>query len=599
MCSAWTSSSPSAVNTRRRAVGPLLDVRAERGPPQHRAHLLGHAGQPARSGPAATAGSRLTTSSDPRCRTSAPATPGSARQPSGTQIVQSGSAITAGPTTGRRSGRPAAGRRWRTGDGARGPTARTATTSTGVVRAARSRCGARARRWNASTAGDGELVALARRSGSRQRTSVTSPAPTGTRSVAARSSRRAGTGGRAMPSGRCVERRRGRAGPGHDSHQVDLPGRGQDARPPTARRPGPGRSPPACPARRPARRRAAARRRRRPPAPAPRVDAPLDRHRPQRLLHRRVHHRQHALGGRPRRRRGAARAASTSSTPEPRERGVGGDAPGHQVGVGHRRLGAAPAVAGRPGHGAGAAGPDDRARRRRRRGRSIRRRRRWCARRATAAAPGARRPSRSRGRRRAAPSSTRHTSVLVPPMSKVMASGKPLAAATAAAGPHARRPGPTAAAPTGRSAASATGTSPPAEVITSTSSASVGQPREVGAAHRAQVGVDHRGDRALVLAELGRHLVRARHVEAPAGQRRPPPPARGPGRGRRAAGTPPPPRTSVGDGRRRVGSSGSSSAPSAASRPGDLEPRRPRHQRRRAGRPTGRRATAGPGGRSR
>ena len=30
---------------RRRAVGPLLDVRAERGPPQHRAHLVGHAGQ--------------------------------------------------------------------------------------------------------------------------------------------------------------------------------------------------------------------------------------------------------------------------------------------------------------------------------------------------------------------------------------------------------------------------------------------------------------------------------------------------------------------------------------------------------------------------
>ena len=41
MCSAWASSSPAAVNTRRRAVGPLLDVGAERGAPQHRAHLVG------------------------------------------------------------------------------------------------------------------------------------------------------------------------------------------------------------------------------------------------------------------------------------------------------------------------------------------------------------------------------------------------------------------------------------------------------------------------------------------------------------------------------------------------------------------------------
>ena len=42
-----TSSSPSAVNSGGRAVGPLLDVRAGRGPPQHRAHLVGDAGRAA------------------------------------------------------------------------------------------------------------------------------------------------------------------------------------------------------------------------------------------------------------------------------------------------------------------------------------------------------------------------------------------------------------------------------------------------------------------------------------------------------------------------------------------------------------------------
>ena len=66
--------------------------------------------------------------------------------------------------------------------------------------------------------------------------------------------------------------------------------------------------------------------------------------------------------------------------------------------------------------------------------------------------------------------------MLVPPMSKVMASGNPHAAATAAAGPH----------PAGRSGQEQRGRqlgrrrhghSPPAEVITSTSSASVGRPR--------------------------------------------------------------------------------------------------------------------------
>ena len=68
------------------------------------------------------------------------------------------------------------------------------------------------------------------------------------------------------------------------AHQVALRGRAQDARRPTAPRPGPARSPRACPGPRPARRRAAARPRRTPPGPGRGVDAALDRHRAQGLL---------------------------------------------------------------------------------------------------------------------------------------------------------------------------------------------------------------------------------------------------------------------------------------------------------------------------
>ncbi len=74
------------------------------------------------------------------------------------------------------------------------------------------------------------------------------------------------------------------------------------------------------------------------------------------------------------------------------------------------------------------------------------------------------------------PSTMRHTSVEVPPMSKVTASGKPLAAATAA---PARTPpaGPESSRAAGSSAASTAAMSPPAEVMTSTSSASSARPR--------------------------------------------------------------------------------------------------------------------------
>src|SRR5439155_1851510 len=70
-----------------------------------------------------------------------------------------------------------------------------------------------------------------------------------------------------------------------------------------------------------------------------------------------------------------------------------------------------------------------------------------------------------------APPVTRHTSVLVPPMSTVTASGYP--AATAAADPARTPPaGPESSSATGTSAASAAGSRPAADVITSTSSAS-------------------------------------------------------------------------------------------------------------------------------
>ena len=68
------------------------------------------------------------------------------------------------------------------------------------------------------------------------------------------------------------------------------------------------------------------------------------------------------------------------------------------------------------------------------------------------------------------PSTTRHTSVLVPPMSNVTASGKP--AATAAAAPARTPPaGPDRRSAAGSSAASTAGSKPAAEVMTSTSSA--------------------------------------------------------------------------------------------------------------------------------
>ena len=86
---------------RRRAVGPLLDVRARRGAPQHGAHLVG---DPTEPGDQHLQRGGVERHERSRRSTRAPAAPGSAVQPAGIQIVQSGSASATGPTADGRSG---------------------------------------------------------------------------------------------------------------------------------------------------------------------------------------------------------------------------------------------------------------------------------------------------------------------------------------------------------------------------------------------------------------------------------------------------------------------------------------------------------------
>ena len=186
------------------------------------------------------------------------------------------------------------------------------------------------------------------------------------------------------------------------------------------------------------------------------------------------------------------------------------DATDDQVGVGDGRLRAAPAVTGGTGLGAraarsdrerasgvdagdgAAAGADGVHVERRAAGPAGRPTVRWAA--------GSGRPSR-----------TRQTSVLVPPMSKVTASGKP--AATAAAAPASTpAAGPDSSRAAGRSAAvgqrdQAAGRRHHQHLGREVAPGAAGRP-----GRRAQVGVDDGRRRALVLAELRRDLVRTRHV---------------------------------------------------------------------------------------
>ena len=422
-----------------RAVGPLLDVGAERGPPQHRAHLLGHAGEPGDRGPGATAGSSAHAHVRAR-RTSAPAAPGLG--PPARRAPRSCSRARR-PRPARPPARAvdaAAGRPPSSGAARRGPGPQRdhldRRAGPGVAVAAPVLVGEVGRRSARSARGS------APRTGSRRAVVDLGAA------ADARARRLAGQLGERVVEPVVVGRRRPRP------HQVALAGRAQQ--PDGRQHPGPRRHDHRrhARARRPARRRAAARRRRRrrapgrgdrrparptpPAAPAPWPRRP-PRPRPRRSTPARVERgpggvdveRGRARGAR--RRPGCARATRSAS-----------------VTVGSV---AAPAVAGR-----------------------ARVRRRRCSGPTTSAPPGSMRaiepppapmvctssdgqPHREAADRRArragsgTPPSTRHTSVLVPPMSKVTASGKPLAAATAGAGPHARRPGPRGAGRPGRSAA--------------------------------------------------------------------------------------------------------------------------------------------------
>ena len=191
-----------------------------------------------------------------RRSTSAPAAPGSARHPSASQIVQSGSAITAVRPRARRpcGGRAPADRRGPAR--ARGSVARTATTSTGASGRANPLL-ALVLGVERIDVGHRELVRLAGVAAVDRRHHL------GSRH--ARSSDRGdvGHGGEVVVErGQC---RRGAVGCARP-----LAGAGRSAaRRRTAPRPGRARSPPACPWPRPASRRAARRHRRRRPAPDP------------------------------------------------------------------------------------------------------------------------------------------------------------------------------------------------------------------------------------------------------------------------------------------------------------------------------------------
>ena len=80
-----------------RAVGPLLDVRGKRGPAQHIAHLGRHAGQ---LGDQHLQGRRRPSVNRLESAARNPAGWAAACHPGATQMVQSGSAMTAGPATG-------------------------------------------------------------------------------------------------------------------------------------------------------------------------------------------------------------------------------------------------------------------------------------------------------------------------------------------------------------------------------------------------------------------------------------------------------------------------------------------------------------------
>ena len=189
----------------------------------------------------------------------------------------------------------------------------------------------------------------------------------------------------------------------------------------------------------------------------------------------------------------------------------------HQVGVGDRRLRAAPAVAGRAGIGAGGMRADLAAGRPRRCAAiepppapiSIMSTDRRLDRQAGALleAVHARRPPAS-ARSAARPSSIRQAFAVVPPMSKAMTSGRPARAPNSAVA-SAPPAGPDSSSRIGKARAASGETRPPAECISRKAPAkprsrsSRSQAVEVAVHQRLHIGVGAGRDAALVLADLG------------------------------------------------------------------------------------------------
>ena len=424
----------------------MFGLKAE--PPEHGAHLLGHARQARHQDLERRRVQRRHRAGEERGRRSGPGRPASRRPPRSCSRARTARPARP-PPAGRTTGRSA------TSSGA-GPVARarSATTSTGAPgrsKPLRRRCSA----GKDADVGHGQLVALpgvAAVDGGGHRGAGHRPPHGGTQLGQGRLQAPVVGRGGPRPDGvplhgrRQQPDRRQDAGAGRHDHHRHVEGVGQGA---GVQRPGAAEGH---------------------QGQAPGVDAPGHRHGPQRPLHGRVDHRHHARRPSTPARASAARAAAASRAPSPGKAASPGIRPSDEVGVGHRRLLAPPAVAGRARARPRPTRARPPGRRRCRCGRRTPRRRRWCGCRGWAAGR-AGRPPRAGPPARGRPSRIRQTSVLVPPMSKLRASGQPQATATADA---ARTPpaGPESSRAAGTSTTSAAGTSPPALVITSTSPAS-------------------------------------------------------------------------------------------------------------------------------
>ena len=581
MCSACTSSVAVGGEQRGRAVGALLDVRAVRGAPQHRTHLLGDAGEPrdqdlqrrrdrARPRPAPTRPAA------PRRRRANPREPtrcSPARRPPRDRARR-------GRGDRREVGRRAAARRPGAGRAPRPPRP--------ARPGGRGRCGARARRERrrrSATVSSWLCPAY------RQSTAVST-----SRVPAPRRARR--------PRRRAVERARrarGSAASGHD--RTTRARRGEHNSPTAESTPARGGT---ITARMPSA--SATRTRATGPAPPNATSASSRGSTPCSTVTTRTARsiaasttRDDAVGRVDRPRVSAARRGRVDvERAEPGERGVGRDAAEHEIGVGHRRL-RRRRVRSRPGPGSapGALGPDDQ------RAAGVEPRDRAAAGadrvdvEGRAAGSGSRPTMPGAAPARAHRPRTRHTSVLVPPMSKrdrvgEAARGRDRGRRPHAAGRSRQQQGRRQLGGVGEPARA-----PPADVITSTSPASAPSAEQVATAHRAQVRVDDGRDDALVLAELGRHLVRAASRRDPRPQHARRRVARGRRRDRRGAGTRrprrrPPARSGCAGGVERF-----ELAPSASSRPPTSSAQVRGRRAARGGRRSGRTATGGSGVRSR